>query len=287
MAVFDRSYRAYEGPLTPASRRFLVLARYGLKDALRSRIVTLVFAASFLPPIVGAVLLYFRHNLRALTSLGIQIDGIPPVDARFFLAILSWQSFAFGGLLTLLIGPGLVSSDLVNGALPLYLGRPLTRAGYVAGKLTVLGALLSVVTWIPGLILFGIASVLEGWGWTTGHARIPVAIVVGSVMWIASLALMALAASALARKRVVAQGLLVGAILGGAWIGGALQAVFGVPWGHVLNLPFVMQSLLESLYAVPLGAELPLGLAVLALPSLCALCLAILARRLRAKEVVR
>ncbi len=53
-------------------------------------------------------------------------------------------------------GPPLISSDLVNRGLPLYFARPLGRKEYVLGKLSVLVILLSPVTWIPQLLIFGL-----------------------------------------------------------------------------------------------------------------------------------
>ena len=61
----------------------------------------------------------------------------------------AWRSF-----LTAFVGPGLVSPDLANSALPLYFCRPFSRAEYVLGKCAVSVQLLSLITWVPGLILF-------------------------------------------------------------------------------------------------------------------------------------
>ena len=43
-------------------------------------------------------------------------------------------------------GPGLISPDLTNGALPLYLSRPFSRAEYTLGKFSVLALLISAIT---------------------------------------------------------------------------------------------------------------------------------------------
>ncbi len=287
MAVHDRSFRPYAGPLTRPARRFLVVMRYALAEAFRSRFVTLVFAGSFLLPLAGAVFLYLRHNLPALRALGIEGSHLSQVDSLFFITVMSWQSFAFGGMLALLVGPGLVSSDLVNDALPLYLSRPLSKFQYVLGKLSVLALLLSAITWCPGLLLFGLEAVLADPGWTRQHLHLPIAILVGSLVWILVLSLMALAASALTRRKVAAQSLLVGTVLGGGWVAAAVNATFGTQWGNVFNLAELIRSLLESLYRVPLRAPLPVAAPLVALPLLCGTCLLLLARRLKAKEVVR
>ena len=62
----------------------------------------------------------------------------------------------FAVFLAALAGPGLIAPDLANNALPLYFSRPLTRWSYALARLTVLVGMLSVVTWVPGLMLFGL-----------------------------------------------------------------------------------------------------------------------------------
>jgi ABC-2 type transport system permease protein len=287
VAVRDRTFRPYAGPSTDPSRRFLVVTRYGLRESFRSRLATIVFAAAFLLPIGGAVFVYLRYNLRALQALGVQLSGLIRVDSLFFMVLMSWQSFAFGGLLALLIGPGLVSSDLANNALPLYLSRPLSKGQYILGKLAVLALLLSAITWVPGLLLFGLQAVLAGGEWTRSNLHLPVAILGGSLLWIFVLSLMALAASALTKRKVAAQSLLVGAVIGGAAIGDAINSVFSTEWGYTLNLGELMRSMLEGMYRVSLEAPLPLAGPLIALPLLCGGCVVLLAWRLKAKEVVR
>jgi hypothetical protein len=61
------------------------------------------------------------------------------------------------------VGPGQVSPDLANNALSLYLARPFSRVEYVLGKMSVLAILMSLMTWMPGLLLFGLQGYLEGW----------------------------------------------------------------------------------------------------------------------------
>ena len=87
-----------------------------------------------------------------------------PIDAYFFRVFLEIQARA-ALLMTIAIGPGIISGDIANNALPLYLARPLSRAEYALGKMTTVFALLSAITWVPGLLLFGFAAYLEGFAW--------------------------------------------------------------------------------------------------------------------------
>ena len=67
--------------------------------------------------------------------------------------------------MALLIGPPLVARDLRNNALPLYLCRPFSRTEYVMGKMSVILILLSMITWMPQLLLFLFQSYLQGFAW--------------------------------------------------------------------------------------------------------------------------
>ncbi len=287
MAVYDRGYRAYEGPLTGERRRFLVLPRYAFAGVFESRLFTAFFAACFVLPVGAALGIYLHHNLPALTILRMQPGQLLPINAMFFAGLMGLQSFSFGGLLTLFVGPGLISADLANNALPLYLSRPFSRFEYVLGKLSVLVVLLSLVTWIPGLLLFAIQSYLEGGEWLAANLRVGVAILAGAWLWIAVASLFALAMSAVARRKVTAQAYLLGVVLAGSMLGQAINEGFGVRWGLALSLPEIMRSVWQGLYGVDLKAPLPPGAALLTLAGVTAFSLLLLRWKLRAYEVAR
>ena len=119
----------------------------------------------FFYPLVCLLLIYLAHSASFLEEMRIP-NGMLSIDNRFFFNFMSVQGvFAF--LLTAFAGPGLISPDLANGALPLYFCRPFSRAEYVLGKSSVLAILLSQITWMPGLILFVMQASLAGpsWAW--------------------------------------------------------------------------------------------------------------------------
>jgi ABC-2 type transport system permease protein len=180
-----------------------------------------------------------------------------------------------------------VSPDLANGALPLYLSRPLTRTGYTLGKISVLAALISIITWVPGFLLFLLQSWLAGWEWFASHAWLGVAIVGGAIIWIVTISLLALATSALARRKVVAQTFLLGVIIFGAVAGQAVNVMFGTKIGFLFNLPVVMQSVWNSLYRLSMPTAFPAPVALVALLVICGISVAILAKKLKAFEVVK
>jgi ABC-type transport system involved in multi-copper enzyme maturation permease subunit len=287
LAVYDRRYRAYEGPITPLATRWRVLPRYAWSQIFHSRLFVAFYTLCFVYPVFLAGWIYLLHNLSALNALHIDALRLAPVDARAFATFMGVQCFLFGGVMALLVGPGLVSPDLANGALPLYLGRPLTRRSYALGKMGALIALESSITWIPGVLLFLFQSWLDGWGWLVENFHVAVAIVAGAWIWIATITLLSLATSSVAKRKVVAQTFLLGALIFGSVAGQSINVMFGTRLGFVFNVPELMHTVWEGLYRVPLHAQLPTSVAWGALCGICGISIAVVSRRLRAFEVVR
>jgi len=296
VAVHKRAYRPYEGPLTAERGRFLVLPRYGLLELFESRLLTAFFVLCFVPVLIGASAIYIANSpaARALLEMSSAPDFVRKPD--FFFAILTFQGgLAF--LLTAWVAPVLVSPDLVNGALPLYLSRPFTRVEYVLGKATVLLTLLSAITWVPMLLLFALeAGLAEGWG--TANVRIAAAVFAGSWVWILVLTLLGLAISAWVRWRVVASGALAGVFFMGAAFGEMWREVLNGPWGRLANLYYLVGLVWRSLFGLftsrsmaqemfnERGRDLPTWAAWAGLAAAALLSVWLLERRLRAREVV-
>src|SRR6188768_4132230 len=168
MAVYEHLYRAYEGEEHTAWSRFLVIPRYAIREVFKSKLFTTLFILCFIYPLIAAILVYLRHNANAIALLQINVSELLPIDNTFFRTFLEVQG-AFAFILTVLVAPPLISRDLANNALPLYLCRPLPRWQYVLGKMAVVAFLLSLVTWVPGLLIFVFQASLSGIGWTLSN----------------------------------------------------------------------------------------------------------------------
>jgi ABC-2 type transport system permease protein len=308
MAVYKRTYRRYQGQLTAQWARFLVLTRYSLSTLFDSRPFTAFVVLSAIPLLASGVLIYLSHSPMARTLL--QMSGpIIEIDPRFFRQVLQNQ-----GMLALLIaawaGPGLVAPDLANQALPLYLSRPFSRTEYVLGKMAVLFLLLSAITWIPALLLFGLQAGLEK-GWLQQNYWMMGSISLAGILWIAVLSLLSLAISAWVRWRIVASTFVFGIFFVGAAFANMVNGILRTSQGHLVNVPHLIFGVIwPRLFRVAMDPEginpharhphLPPGVVrVLAPPPVqlwqawlvvvvvCAVCVLLLNRRLRAREVVR
>jgi ABC-2 type transport system permease protein len=285
MAVYRRSYTAYSGALTPAWLRCLILFRYSRRSLFRSKFQTGLFVACFFYPVFCLLMIYLAHNLTFLQKLG-AVSQVITIDNRFFFYYMNVQGvLAF--LLTAFAGPGLISPDLANGALPLYFCRPFSRAEYVLGKSSVLAILLSQITWMPGLVLFAVQASLAGPGWTWDHLWIAGSLVLSSLIWIAILSLLAMALSAWVKWRIVAGALLLAVLFFGAGFAQAINAVMRTEMGHFFNVAYLMATVWKALFQMEAEQEFPVAQAWAALLVYCAVCLGLLMRKVRAYEVIR
>jgi ABC-2 type transport system permease protein len=286
MAVHRRTYRAYEGALTTPSQRLLVLPRYALRDVFASRTLVVFFFACFVPALVEIAIVYLYHAPSARSLLHMAPSDLISIDERFFYNVLALQ----GGLalgLAAWIGPLIVAPDLANGALTLYLSRPISRAEYVAGKLLALLALLSAITWAPVLLVFAFQGGLAGGGWATAHLRIAIGTLLSSLLWIGLLAFLSVALSAWVRWRAAATGLFFAVFFIGAGMGELWNATLKTRWGSLLNLNFLIDLVWRDLFGLRIHRGLPIPAAWAVLVGVTLVCALLLDRRLRAREVVR
>lgn len=286
MAVYKRTYHRYTGELTPAWSRFLILYRYSRKNLLRSRILTGFYVLCFFFPLLCAFEIYLLHNLEFLSKYGFELTRVISIDNKFFFIFMDVQgTLAF--ILTAFTGPGLISPDLANGALPLYLCRPFSRAEYVAGKMSALALLLSQITWVPGLVLFAIQASVAGDHWLAQNWWIASSIVLASWIWIAILCLLSMALSAWVKWRFVAGALLLGVFFFGAGFGHAINAVMRTESGSLIDLSNMIATVWTSLFRIPNELATSPAEAWTMLLIICGICLLLLMRKVRAYEVIK
>ena len=309
MAVYEHLYGAYEGEDRSAWSRFLVIPRYALGEVFKSKLFTAIFVLCFIYPLIAAILVYLHHNANALALLQINVQELLPIDNTFFRTFVEVQG-AFAFILTVLVAPPLISRDLANNALPVYLCRPLSRTEYVLGKMTVIVFLLSLITWVPGLLIFLFQASLSGVAWLWATLWMVGAIFFASMAWIVLLSLIALAISALVKWRVVASGAMLGLFFVPSAFGEIVNQLFLTRSGHLFSLWATMNSIwlgFFGLFVRQVGSvkgkidnpiynnevvdiilmEPPLWLSWLVVALVCGVCVLILSRKVRAYEVIK
>jgi ABC-type transport system involved in multi-copper enzyme maturation permease subunit len=290
MAVYKHTYSAYTGPLTPPAGRILVLARYAFAEAWASKITIGLFVLCLLPFLSSLFGIYFANNAMARALIGNRGTSILSIDASFFLKVLSGQCW-MALVLASWIAPRIISFDLADNALPILLSHPISRFGYVFGKFIALFSSLSFVTWLPCLLLFAYQGYASPEPWTVANLRIAIGLFAGAIIWISFLSVFGLALSSWVKWRVVATGIIFAAIFIPAGVGAIVSAVLRTRWGFLLNLPYIISTLWQRLLGAPemFDSEraLPTSAIVFMLVLTVVICLGMLDRRIRAREVIR
>ncbi len=285
MAVYKRGYQRYDGPLTGRWTRFMVLPRYAWQRLYQQRLVLLLTILSFVWPLLCGGFIYLSNHTELLYGLDKEFIQFIKVDGRFFSIFMYVQS-GFAVFLAALAGPGLIAPDLANNALPLYFSRPLTRWSYALARLTVLVGMLSVVTWIPGLILFGLQVGLAGGSWFWANWSLGAGMVAGFLVWLLVLSLVAMASSAYVKWRIIAAAVSLAFFFILSGVGEMIDAVLRVRWGHIIDPAWTVNQVWSALLGVPLLDGPGAAASALSLATMILLLAAVIARKLRPVEIV-
>ena len=292
MAVYERKYRTYDGDLTEKWNRFLVLPRYAYEQVFQSKLFVVFMALSALPSLIGAILIYIPNNERVLEFLDavgmreVAMQALGNYGPNFFIILFGIQA-TFALTLTFIMGPALVSADLRNNGLPLYLSRPFSRAEYVLGKSAVLAILISLVTWIPGVGLFGLQAIFGGPDWIRDNLRIPFAILVSSGVWMSMCTLSALAISAYVKWKPVARLMMIILFIVFPLFTALVNELLQTRLATFLSLTQLMDIVFDWIFGVTIPRDsLSPFWAIAGVVGYALLFLWVLNRKLRAYEVV-
>jgi ABC-2 type transport system permease protein len=264
----------------------MVLPRYAWRRLYEQRLVVLLTMAAFVWPLLCAGFVYLTNHAELLQGLEPEFRAFIQVDGRFF-SIFMYVQAGFAVFLTALAGPGLVAPDLANNALPLYFSRPLTRWSYALARLTVIVGMLSVVTWVPGLLLFLLQVALAGGWWFVANWTLGAGMVAGFLLWLVVLSLVAMASSAYVKWRVVAGAVSLAFFFIVTGTSEMIDQVFRVTWGHILDPAWAV----NRVWCTLLGVNPPEGpgaaASLLSLAAFVLLLVVVIERKLRPVEVVR
>ena len=283
MAVYKRSYRAYSGPLTNPMWRFLVLQRYAMKGIFRSRFLLIGYVGCFFLPVLAICAIYLNQNAAILAQINSK-PGFLKIDGNFFMVVLQAQG-SLAGLLTAFVGPSLIAPDLTNGALPLYLSRPISRTEYILGKAMVLGSLIASITLIPTLLMFVVQSSVAGYSWFSNNLFLANGILWTNLLMMALFILLGLAMSAWVRWRIVAGAMVLGVFVAGKGFAAVINAAMRTDAGYYLDLQHLLSTVAGALlHHAAEDAPIPVTAAFIAIFAVCGLLLLLIDRKLRVCE---
>ena len=152
MGIYKEGYREYSGPLYPARTRFLVVASEELLRMLRGKWTRRLMYLASVPFIVMVAIALFKGVLASTSSFNLPVNPI--------IQLLSIEGPVMA-LLGASAGAGVIAEDRKSRSLVLYLSRPLSPARYAWGKGLALWALLSLVFWVPALVLSWVQAMVD------------------------------------------------------------------------------------------------------------------------------
>jgi ABC-2 type transport system permease protein len=230
--------------------------------------------------------IYLTNHVELLQGLEPEFREFIQVNGRFYSVYMYLQA-GFAVFLAALAGPGLNAPDLANNPQPLYFSRPLTRWSYALARLMVLVGMLSFVTWIPGLLLFGLQVGLAGGAWFWANWSIGLGMCAGFLVWLLVLSLVAMASSAYVKWRVVAAALSLAFFFILSGVAEMVDQVLRVDWGHIIDPAWAVNQVWSGLLGVPpLAGPGPWASAV-SLTVMVLLLALVIERKLRPVEIVK
>lgn len=287
MAVYKRGYQRYNGPVTGHWNRLLAFPRFAWRRLIGQRLVIIALMLAVIPVMVAATFIYLANHEELWRGLGMgEAAKLLEINGDFFLIFTNTQA-VFVVIVAALTGPGLIAPDLANGGLPLYFSRPLTQRDYVLARLIVLVGLLSLLTWVPGLLLLLLQSSLAGWDWAVTNWRYSIGVVGGQLIWVVFVSLVALAASAWVKWRIIAGALILALFFVTAGAGGVINEVFRERWGLYLSPAVDMSNILRAMFGLEMPRDLQLLPSVICLAVMTVVFAWALHHKLKPVEVVR
>jgi ABC-2 type transport system permease protein len=278
LPIHDQGYRRYGGKKEPHGRTWWVIARAGILERIRERrfLALLLFAWS--PFIVRAVQIYVSSNFS-------QASFLAP-SAETFREFLGQQSI-FVFFVTIYVGSGLIANDRRANALQIYLSKPLTRVEYIAGKLVTLLGFLTVVTWLPAILLLLVQVMFAG---STAFIRANLFLFPGITLF-AGIQILLSAFAMLALSSMTKSGRFVAVMYAGiifftAAMYQALRAITGSRNWAWISPGDVLEVIAAGIFRSPGGTSIPVPVALLVVAVLIGGSIWILERRVRAVEVV-
>jgi ABC-2 type transport system permease protein len=159
LPIHDQGYRRYGGDKA-RGRGWAIIARAGIRALFARRALLGLLLLAWFPFFVRAVQIYAAANLPQFVEGSGARSFLAPTRETFRQFLDQQEIFVF--FVTVYAGAGLIANDRRANALQIYLSKPLTRVEYVFGKLTVLMALLLLVTWVPAILLLGLQIAFAG-----------------------------------------------------------------------------------------------------------------------------
>jgi ABC-type transport system involved in multi-copper enzyme maturation permease subunit len=231
---------------------------------------------------------YSSQDLFHWLRQALKLNGLAETYRNYF----GYQSYIILIILAL-AGAMLVGNDIRHGSLTFYLSKPITRWHYLLGKCLAAAVFVNMVTTLPALLLFVEYGFLDGWDYVQDHAHLCLGIVGYGLVLSVTFSLLIVTVASWMRTTVPILMTWATAFLFPRLVAGMLvDRLHFDPRLRLIDLWNDAYLVGNRLLGVPPSEVRPwpqpedyqAGLVLLAV---CAVCLAVLVRRIRAVEIVQ
>lgn len=278
MPIHDQSYRRYGGERRPVRSAWTVIATNGMMTFLRRRAFLGLLIVAWIPFVVRASQLFLASNFSQATFLAPSVQTF-----RDFLG----QQGLFVFLVTVYTGAGLIANDRRANALQLYLSKPVTRAEYIAGKMTVLAAFLLGITWLPAMLLLVLQVAFSGsLTFLAANSSLLASITLFCLVQTLVITFGMLALSALSRSSRFVGILYAGLLLFSDAMFHTLRVITGSTAISWVSVPASLEQVGDVIFRQAPRYQTPVMVSALVLLGLVVVATSVLERRVRGVEVV-
>jgi ABC-2 type transport system permease protein len=159
--IADLTYRNYDGPLDAPHNRWWVIAKAGIRKAVKNKWYWVALVGSGMYYVVMMIVLFIVDQLKA--NAGPQGE----VPFMTFLKGIKWtdqflHGFSYGQMwyliIALMVGAGAIANDNRANALLVYLSKPCTKTDYLIGKWVGVFIPLLAAMLLPALFFFAFGA---------------------------------------------------------------------------------------------------------------------------------
>jgi len=289
-------YRPFSGELLEHPLRPLTLARSAVRLGLRKKLPAfLLFTPAVITALVGAIRVYLMYSFSDIPQGqgGISgIQGINPLqdilgNVATNVVIFVKTSAYFALLAMTWFGAGMIADDRRMGANLLYFSRPLTRGGYLMGKLIGLMFFGLLTLGIPSFVILSTAVFSSpDWSFLRHEADVIWKTALFASIWILTVSSIVLALSSLVNRKTLALTLVFGTIIVLAGAANVAANLLEVSEIRLLSLPYNFEVFADWLFGQDLNPEANSTHSLIALACFALGGMALLWRNVRKMEVV-
>ncbi len=289
-------YRPFTGELRKHPLRPLTLAWSGIRLGLRKKLPAfLLFTPSLITALVGAIKVYLMYSLSEPLKEDGSLAGMQMTVALQKVlgnvaanVVLFVKTSAYFALLAMTwFGAGMIADDRRMGANLLYFSRPLTRGGYLLGKLLGLMFFGLLTLGIPTFVIVSTAAFASpDWSFLRFESEVIWKTALYASTWILTVSTIVLALSSLVNRKTLAMTLVFGTIIvlhGAADVAAELLDISEL---KLLSLPYNFEVFADWLFDQQLSRADDPTLSLIALGIFAGSGMLLLWRNVRKMEVV-